>query len=81
MVYICVTDVYIQHYKNPSLSISPAQLGGLLRPVNVPDLLDLHGVEDVRDPGGEELEPDVVDGVVDTAAVAELAPASTGGNT
>ena len=63
------------------LSISPAKLGDLLLAVNISELLDSHGVEDVGDPGGEQLESDVVDWVVKTPTVAKLAAAPARGIT
>ena len=55
----------------------PAQFGLFLGAINVSRLLLPHLVQDVGHPSRQLLDPDIVDWVVETPTVAQLAPAPT----
>ena len=56
---------------------TPAQLRLFLGAINVFRLLPPHLVQDDGDPARQLLDPDIVDWVVETSAVAQLTPAPT----
>ena len=59
------------------LSFPPAQFGIFLGTINVFRLLPPHLPQDVSHPTRQLLDPDIVDWVVETPTVAQLAPAPT----